>query len=393
MAKRILLAWEGGAGRGHVVTLRVIAEALGPQPHYEAALCRMDHAAELSAVCGAVYPSAGLYLHAAPRKALGWPRTASWADFLGDLVFAFPERLKVQFDWWVEVLRSRRIDLVIADFAPISMLAARALGIPSVCVGTGYSAPPPGMTSFPILLPEYTTLVHDEAALLANTNAILAPFNLEPLGAFSDIYRASVSMPRTIRQLDPYDGLRASPLLPPLNEAVPRGTGAGDEIFVYFSTAETAYAPLVEALCGLDLPVRAYLPGADAQLLDRLVQAGVMVELAPVPVDQIAARSRLMLNAGQHGSLCMGLGLGIPQLTLPQHLEHLYHARRAFDLGVAEIVPYRSWDAGQIIAVTREMYFDPDRAARSQALAASLYPDLFGDIARLVRDRVGPLLD
>ncbi|WP_157955844.1 MULTISPECIES: glycosyltransferase [Devosia] len=299
----------------------------------------------------------------------------------------------MQFDWWIEVLRSRRIDLVIADFAPVSMLAARAFGIPSVCVGTGYSAPPPGMTSFPILLPEYTTLVHDEAALLANTNAILAPFNLEPLGAFSDIYRASVSMPRTIRQLDPYDGLRASPLLPPLNEAVPRGTGSGDEIFVYFSTAETAYAPPGRGLCGLDLPVRAYLPGADAQLLDRLVQAGVMVELAPVPVDQIAARSRLMLNAGQHGSLCMGLGLGIPQLTLPQHLEHLYHARRAFDLGVAEIVPYRSWDAGQIIALTRELYFDPDRAARSQALAASLYPDLFGDIARLVRDRVGPLLD
>ena len=392
MTKRILLAWEGGAGRGHVVTLRVMAEALGPQHHYEAALCRMDHAAELSAVCGEVYPSAGLYLHAAARKALGWPRTASWADFLGDLVFAFPERLKVQFDWWIEVLRSRRIDLVIADFAPISMLAARALGIPSVCVGTGYSAPPPGMKSFPILLPEYTTLVHDEAALLANANATLAPFNLEPLGSFSDIYRASVSMPRTIRQLDPYDGLRTSPLLPPLNEALPRGAGAGDEIFVYFSTAETAYAPLVDALCGLDLPVRAYLPCADPQLLDRLRQAGVMVEPAPLPVEQIAARSRLMLNAGQHGSLCMGLGLGIPQLTLPQHLEHLYHARRAFDLGVAEIVPYRSWGAEQIIAVTRKMYFDPDRAARSKALAESLYPDLFGDIARLVRDRVEPLL-
>lgn len=392
MTKRILLAWEGGAGRGHVLTLKVMAEALGPQHHYEAALCRMDHAAELSAVCGEVYPSAGLFLHAGPRKKLGWPRTASWADFLGDLVFAFPKRLQLQFDWWMEVLRSRRIDLVIADFAPISMLAAKALGIPSVCVGTGYSAPPPGMKTFPTLLPEYTTLVHDEFHLLNNTNDLLAPFSVEPLMAFSDIYRASVSMPRTIRQLDPYDGLRSSPLLPPLNEAVPRGTGAGQEIFVYFSTAETAYAPLVDALCGFDLPVRAYLPGASPELLDRLRRAGVMVETAPVPVELIAQRSRLMLNAGQHGSLCMGLGLGIPQLTFPQHLEHLYHARRAQDLGVAEIVPYQSWEAGQIITLTREMYFDLNRAARSRVLAESLYPDLFGDTARLVRDRVEPLL-
>ncbi|WP_297104051.1 hypothetical protein [uncultured Devosia sp.] len=392
MTKRVLLAWEGGAGRGHVVTLKVMAEALGPQHHYEAALCRMEHAAELSAVCDEVYPSAGLYLHAGPRKKLGWPRTANWADFLGDLVFAFPERLKVQFDWWIEVLRSRRIDLVIADFAPISMLAAKALDIPSVCVGTGYSAPPPGMKTFPILLPEYTTLVHDERHLLDNANALLAPFDIEPLKAFSDVYRASVSMPRTIRQLDPYDGLRSSPLLPPLNEAVPRGTGAGEDIFVYFSTAETAYAPLVDALCGLDLPVRAFLPGASLELLDRLGRAGVIVETAPVPVELIAQRSRLMLNAGQHGSLCMGLGLGIPQLTLPQHLEHLFHARRASDLGVAEIVPYRSWEAWQIIALAREMYFDPTRQSRARELADALYPDLFGDISGLVRERVEPLL-
>ena len=391
MPKRILLAWECGAGRGHIVTLKVMAEALGPRHHYDAALCRMDHAAELGSVSSDIYPSAGLYAHTGRRKAKGWPRTASWSDFLGDLGFAHPKRLKLQFDWWVEVLRTRRIDLVISDFAPISLLAARALDIPSVCVGTGYSAPPPGMARFPILLPRYDVLVHDEAILLDNVNAVLAGAGAAPLEHFSDIYAASVSMPRTIRQLDPYDGLRKEPLLPPLNEALPRHATGGDEVFVYFSTAETSYEPLVDALCMLGVPVRAYLPGIDPAVTARLALSGVMVETGPVPVEAIAARSRIFLNAGQHGSLCMGLGLGLPQLAFPQHLEHEFHAQRAADLGAVDMVPYRRWTAEQIADAVRALYHDAARHKRVRALSDELYPDLFGDIAGIVRGRVEPL--
>jgi UDP:flavonoid glycosyltransferase YjiC (YdhE family) len=392
MTRRILLAWEGGAGRGHIVTLKVMAEALGPSHLYEAALCRMDHAAELAPLCQAVYPSASLYLHRAPRRGLGWPHTASWADFLGDLGFAFPGRLQVQFDWWVEVLRARRIDLVISDFAPISLLAARVLGIASVCVGTGYSAPPPGMARFPILMPQHDILVHDEAVLLDNVNALLVRSGSAPLAHFSDLYAASVSMPRTIRQLDPYDGLRAEPLLPPLNEALQRATPDGDEIFVYFSTAETAYAPLVDALCAVGLPIRAYLPGADPAIAERLAAAGVMLETRPVAVEQIAARSRITLNAGQHGSLCMGLGLGLQQLSFPQHLEHEFHTRRAAALDAADIVPFRAWSASRIVDAIRALYHDRARQSRTRDLARALYPDLFGDIGTLVRARLLPLL-
>lgn len=392
MRRRILLAWEGGAGRGHIVTLKVMAEALGSQYDYDAALCRMDHAAELSALCDTIYPSAGLYNHRQLRKAAGSPGTATWGDFLGDLGFAYPDRLRLQFDWWIEVMRTRRIDLVIADFAPISLLAARALNLPSVCVGTGYSAPPPGMDRFPVLLSRYNTLVHDEARLLDNVNATLAGAGVPALARFSDIYDSAVSMPRTIRQLDPYDGQRREPLLPPLNEALPRRASGGDEVFVYFSTAETEYEPLVDALCRLALPVRAFLPGVYPAIAARLAASGVAIETAPVPVDLIAQRSRITLNAGQHGSLCMGLGMGLPQLAFPQHLEHEYHAQRTAALGAADLVPHRRWSADQIVDAVRTLYHDTARQRRVRDLADTLYPDLFGDIAGLVRQRVEPLL-
>ncbi len=392
MPRRILLAWEGGAGRGHIVTLKVMAEALGPSHLYDAALCRMDHAAELAPLCDAVYPCAGLFVHSGPRRAMGWPHTASWGDFLGDLGFAFRERLQVQFDWWLEVLQRRRIDLVIADFAPVSLLAARSLGIPSVCVGTGYSAPPPGLERYPVLLPHHDMLVHDEAILLANANAVLASAGTAPLRCFSDLYDASLSMPRTIRQLDPYAGLRRQPLLPPLNEALPRTIPSGDEVFVYFSMRETSHEPLFDALAGLGLPTRAFLPGADRDIVRRLAEAGVIVETRPVPVERIAQRSRIFLNAGQHGSLCMGLGLGLPQMAFPQHLEHEFHARRAADLGTLEMVPFRGWSASEMIEAARALYHDTARRKLAWSIAEDIYPDLFGNIGRLVRERVEPLL-
>ncbi|MET0360442.1 MAG: hypothetical protein ABW048_01695, partial [Sphingobium sp.] len=68
---RILLAWESGAGRGHIVTLRTVAEALGPAFAYDAALCVIDHAGELAPLCEMVFPGARLFVNPAVRGAPG----------------------------------------------------------------------------------------------------------------------------------------------------------------------------------------------------------------------------------------------------------------------------------------------------------------------------------
>ena len=121
---RVLLAWEGGAGRGHIVTLKTIAEALGPGFVYDAALCRMDYAAEIAPLCELVFPGAWLGFNPARRRAAGNPGTATWADFLGDLGFADPARLIAQIDWWLTTIAARQSSLMVGDFSPIAMLAA-----------------------------------------------------------------------------------------------------------------------------------------------------------------------------------------------------------------------------------------------------------------------------
>ncbi|PXA97452.1 hypothetical protein DMC47_14115 [Nostoc sp. 3335mG] len=393
MPPRVLLAWEGGAGRGHVVTLKVIAEALGTAAICDAALCRMDHAAEIAPFCEGVFPGARLWPNRSRREAAGNPRAATWGDFLGDLNFWDAGFLVTQIDWWLKTIRARQSRLVVADFAPCAQLAARVAGIPSVAVGTGYSVPPAGVDRFPVLLPEFTDLVFDEAELLDAVNRALAHFGALPLKRLSDIYAGAAAMPRTIPGLDPYTDLRQAPLLPPLNEKLPRPDGGGDEIFLYFSTSETGNAALVEAITGLGLPIRAFLPGADAGVKTRFADAGIVVEERPVPVEDIGRRSRLMIHSGQHGSLCMGLGLGLPQIAVPQHLEHLFHARKAATLAPVAIIDPGMTEPADISALIKATCRDDGRVEAARTAAERLRPDLFGDIAAITRGQLLPLMD
>jgi len=389
---RILLAWEGGAGRGHIVTLKTIAEALGDGFVYDAALCRMDYAAEIAPLCELAFPSAWLGFDATRRQAAGNPNTATWAEFLGDLGFADSGRLIAQIEWWLATIEARQSSLMVGDFSPIAMLAARVAGIPMAAVGTGYSTPPAGMDEFPVLLDEHTTRIYREVDLLAAVNAAMQHFGQPGYDCFSDIYRGVVSMPRTIAALDPYGPWRSQPLLPPLNEALPRGSHKGDEVFIYFSTDERNDPALMEVISGLDLPTRLYMPGIGDELAGGLNASGVIIEKSPVPLELIAERSRVMLHAGQHGSLCMALGLGLPQVAFPQHLEHVYHARRAAQHGTVTVFQRHQRDVAAIRQAIRSAHADADLARRAIALSDDLYPSLFGDIATLVRGRLLPLL-
>ncbi len=89
-------------------------------------------------------------------------------------------------------------------------------------------------------------------------------------------------------------------------------------------------------------------------------------------MQEIAARSRLVLNAGQHGILCLGLFAGLPQVCLPQHLEQDFHARRAAAEGVATVLSAQDRSPAQIIQAVSEAWSEAPRQARARALAQDL---------------------
>ncbi|KRA56053.1 hypothetical protein ASD80_01940 [Devosia sp. Root635] len=386
-----MLAWEGGAGRGHISTLRSIARALDGLAICDAAVNNMQHAAELAPYCDLVFPGSAFGIDSSRRTMGGDEPICSWADHLGDLGFGDAEFLIARLGWWIETLRARASSVVVADFAPLATLAARILGLGSAVIGTGYLAPPPGLERFPILVPSLTVAHYDEADLLTAVNAALAHYGTAPLARFSDIYQSHLSLPQTIAALDAYAGQRDAPYLPPVEASTPLAAD-GDEIFGYFSTDEPRDEPLMEALRRLGPLLRLHLPGLSPAQIETLAAAGVKVTPGPLPLADIAARSRLCLNAGQHGTLTMAMAMGLPQFAIPRHLEHAYHADRGRDLGCVDAITRFERDPAAIVARIMASYENAAQRQRARSVAMDYRDQLCGPVRDLLAQRLAPLL-
>jgi UDP:flavonoid glycosyltransferase YjiC (YdhE family) len=387
-----LLAWEGGSGRGHVVPLRTIAEAVSDRFTFDAALCKLEHKNELAAFCepvqGPWLPYSGEY-----RKSQGNPAAATWGEFLADIGFRRPEILRESIGWWQGVMRECDISLVIGDHAPCALLAARGLGIPSVAIGGGYWLPPSNMKTFPVLLPRYSRFLYDEAETVDIINSVVPEFGIPKLQRLPEVYAASDQLVFSLDMLDPYIEWRTQPALPPIIGGAVEPAPGGDEIFIYFSTTEKSDPRLMEAIGNLGVPVRAFIPGIDDNAAENLTRRGVIVERSAVPVDLIAKRSRLMVNAAQHGTLCLGLGAGLPQVAVPQQREQVYNAEAAERRGVLVNVEKRDRDAERFRSIVLDAYEDAGMARRAADLAEELRPHFQQNQRKLIRRRIAAVMD
>lgn len=393
---RILLANEFGAGRGHLVTLARLAHAFGDGFVFDAALARREHQIELSALNADIFDGPMLVYDSSKRLGANGTPTSTWGEFLGDSGFASVQRIREIVAWWRLVLSSRDIKLVLADYAPLAMFAARSLAIKTIATGTGYGLPPPNMMEFPILAEDATVRLHDEGQLLANLNTVAQEIGMPRLKSLPELYGCDLQLVRTLPFLDPYAQVRAKPTyLPPVTDISPILAETGDEVFVYFSTIEFNDPGVVEALANLRLPRRGYLPAPPPGVAERLSASGMILEEKPVPVANIAERSRILLNAGQHGILCLGLYAGLPQVCLFQHREQLFHARRAEKQGVARVVYPKERGQMDLIRIIQDAYNDAalrqraNETARQLKAEMLLSPDL--QLARAIvpiRDRL-----
>jgi hypothetical protein len=363
----------------------------------DAALGWVDHAAELEPFCARVFPGVALPLDREARIARQAPPNATWADYLHDCRFHDGAMLAANVAWWLDTFARRQISVVVGDYAPCALMAAQIAGIPALAVGTGYGIPPAHLAEFPVFLADHPVREADEAALVAGINAALGPLGLPEMTRLPQVYRRSADLLRTLPMLDPYAAHRTGhAYLPPVADYAGISEGTGTEMFCYFSTREFENPALVEALASCGLPLRCFLPAAPAGVRERLLAAGAAIEDRPVPVQDIARRSRMVFNSGQHGILCLSLAAGLPQLCLPQHLEQLYHARRAEQAGVARVIPPGQPDAATIRAAMLDLWHDTGPAApaglRARALAAEVAPQFRADDAPLLREHIAPWL-
>jgi len=341
----ILFTWEFGGGSGHVTPYVELIRRLGQQGHRVFfALRYMDRAQKLEGT-GATCLQAPLM---PPVDKQDRPPSAdSFPAILALMGYRDAGAIRRCCEAWLELYREVDPALIIFDFSPTAMLAARVFPARRMAIGTGFHLPPeheplPDLRWHLGKRHRRSDLLAFEHGILAAVNEALAQLGAEPLRRLADIFQADVKLLRSYPELDHYPGrgkaeyagvLRAPP------GARPDWPGAGGpRIFAYlkkFPALPTLFnylniLKLPTLVYGDKLPLRAaWELGSDTlKFCDRAID-----------MSHVGRHADLAINNGGHGTVAELLAQGVPSLVLPLNLEQQLVGANVQRLGAGLSVP------------------------------------------------------
>lgn len=299
---KALLAWEIGGGQGHLHLLCAIATKLndyGIEPVF---------ALQNPQIRGLSLPGKILQ---APQGTIRFlddkddDKSYLFSDILYIFSFSTPFLFSFHFQAWRNLINLVKPSLIVADFAPALVLAAKGI-VPTVVVGNGFCIPP-AVIDFPAIRPFCTPAEAFRRQIeVAETVRQVTGFDA-PLGELLNGDRAFIF---SIPELDPYKDARkqaeyvsihAAPF--PQNLGCKRGKPWG-----YLTPDWQNYALVVNTLkpeCVFD----------DLKIV-------------------LKGKSLAIHHAGCFTSTACLLA-GIPQMVFPKDLEKWHNAKTLLNLGVA----------------------------------------------------------
>ena len=345
----ILVAYEFGAGLGHLNRLLAVAKRLQGDHNWVFVL---PHRALGEPIVRRAFGDKARVLEGIRWRIID-PNfreiyVHTFADFGAKFGLDDHRRLSAKMAYWHTILQGVVPNLVIADFAPTLRLAIGGK-VPFVVLGSGYTVPPPNQLLPPIRPWETGVPARSrakEGRLLAAVNVVRAQQRGEAIDFFSDLFSGEHTFVCTLPEFDPYRRFRRGPTLWPLNiPDVPLGPPvnqrSGPPIFVYLPAHHPALSVVISALNDLKVPSAVYVPGMTPQQLAKRCRQTVRIHGKPADLARVLPNTSLLIHHGGLGTSCAGLLAGVPQLVLPFLLEDRITARGLEQFGVG-----KSWTAG-----------------------------------------------
>jgi UDP:flavonoid glycosyltransferase YjiC (YdhE family) len=341
----VLLAWELGAGIGHLMNLRPIGRELVKRGHRVVAVVR-----DLLSV-DEVFAGTGIAFMPAPiiprRGPAPYEPTLGFAHILGNIGFANERALATLFAAWNTIFDQVRPDLVVADHSPTALLALRGCPIRRVNIGLGFFCPP---DTFP--LPIWTRpndggvtsseMARVEQELTGKVNRILETHRrpkVQRLGQlFNEIDEVFLATYREFDHYGPQPKLRYWghwPFAPGVEPVWP--AGSGPKIYAYLKPFGRLEA-LLHELRQSGSPTIVLSGGIDPALQARYAGPTMRYEQRPLDLRRVAAECDLAVLNANHGTAAALLLAGKPCVLAPMYLEQLMFARKVEQLGAARLV-------------------------------------------------------
>jgi UDP:flavonoid glycosyltransferase YjiC (YdhE family) len=375
---RITFAWELGGAYGHLGHMLPVARELRARGHDISFVIReLTEAERLLGPEGWRWYQAPLWM----GRVLGLPDLVSHAEMLMRYGFLNPTALVGVCRAWHNLYELLAPDLVVFDYAPTALLAARGQPFAQAQMATGFYVPPRAQPMPPFrwwqAVPG-TRLLDSQRQVESVVNQVLHALGQPLVGSLHDVLAPAPPIFISLPELDHYAARDArqdtGEWLGPIfslgrGEATAWPAQGTRRVFAYLKPDYGALEPLLDALNALaDTSLVVHIPGVSQRTLQRYSNAHLRITAQPVDIEQARLECDwAVLHAGLATTTAMLLA-GKPVLLLPQHLEQTMFARAVERTGAGVLLPEAS--AGQFPRLIKRALADTTLPAAAQAFAA-----------------------
>ncbi|MBB3220141.1 glycosyltransferase [Pseudoduganella umbonata] len=352
----IHLAWEIGGGLGHAARLKTLARVLLARGHRVSLSLRdLGYTQRVMADLPVPRFQAPVWLHRTEGMP---PNHASLAEILLAAGYLEVPGLAGLAEGWRTLFTLLEPDLVVADYAPTALLAARTLKVPTASVGVGFYSPPADV-ALPCLRDwegvAQQRLARAEAHLLNVVNAVLEMHGAPELLHAARLLLGDAPLLCTWPEFDHYGrpaggGEWLGPVTMPAGGAAPAWPpGTGPRVFAYLKHDYAGHAAVLQALVEEGCRVLCYLPEVAAGRAAPLRSPSIAYSAQPVAMEAALAGAALCVCHGGEAAVVQSSLAGVPVLMLPMQLEQYLMARRVESWGGgingARVKPDGDWRA------------------------------------------------
>lgn len=391
---RILYVWEWGAGSGHLRRFQPLAEHLRRAGH-EVTIASRDIVPVVS-----LFPSAHFRWLSAPTPSPpAFPaepacrNPLNFAQLALNLGMDDGPKVEAIVGIWIELIRLQQPDLVIADFGLAGQVAAAALQIPCVRLGTGYTCPPAGES--PVAMDfamqsrdrdDVQQAELDASRLIERLNVVVSKFGIRRQVGWRDVLLDdSRTLLATVPPLDPYadsrgtnsyQGFWDSP-----GQYVPSWPAGTPRRVVAYLKPFRQLPAFVQSLHSIGANTLLVGDKIPPTMLRGLASSRIESAPAPVNLQRLSGRCDAILCNANHGTTLRALSLGIPVITVPLFLEQRITAETIHRQGWGvNVNPHQPHEFASEI----EHVFAPDTFAKAQEFAVRYGHDAEGGLVRAI---------
>lgn len=368
------LCWELGGGLGHAGRLKRLAQGLLTAGHdVSLSLRDLGHTHAVLADLSVPKLQAPVWIH----QTVGLPENrGNLAEVILEYGYLEPNGLAGLVQGWRALFKLVQADMVIGDYAPTAMLAARTMGLRFAAVGIGFTLPPPGRALPPLrdweAIPPQR-LAQAEARVLQVANTVLAQHGAAPLAWAAELFTGDEPWMTAWPEMDHYgrppDAVQwLGPVFAAGGGIAPKwAAGDGPRVFAYLKTGHADHAHVLAALAQAGCRVLCYLPEVASGRPPPVQAPGILYARKPVDVSLALAEADWCVCHGGEATVAQALLAGVPLILLPMQVEQFLMARRMAAAGLAVNIPVTPPDWP---ALVRAILANPGLAAAARAFAA-----------------------